>query len=262
MKSKFSTKSFHQQLRLTAMETKRFGLQLPLAFAKGERIFSCCGFVSATPLRWLLLLAFCGVFLPQNSTAQIKQFFHSPGPVRAWVVTHPFIAQKCLRISQRALALADSMRTSPTLDGDWNGGQVDAFRHGIWMCLLVQKITPKKAQKLGKAYEKGNYRMYKRGKLEDGSQQDLASSIMDANNNGIGVALGMTHRGKSEAELVRIIVKAIQADEFWTILKDSAGNSIELSGTVIPNSEWQGKWENDRCLKRPGAANLPFIRKE
>src|SRR5258705_12173330 len=71
-----------------------------------------------------------------------------------WVFFHPFIAKKAFRLTQQARAASKEMLRSPLLDGDFNGGQVDAFRHAYWMALLTQHMCWRKARWLGKAHEK------------------------------------------------------------------------------------------------------------
>src|SRR5690242_2677899 len=111
-------------------------------------------------------------------------------PEKWWVIWHPFVAKKAYRISLEARTVADSLRTSPVLDGDANGGQVDAFRHSYWMARLSQSMCWKKARSLGKAHEKGNYKSFKKGKMEEGTLPDSASGAMDLYNNKVGIEIG------------------------------------------------------------------------
>ena len=91
-----------------------------------------------------------------------KEFKKLSRPEKTWVVMHPFAALKAATISYNARKTADSLKTSAILDGDADGGQVDAFRHAYWMAMLCRDIGWRKAYRLGKAHEKGNYLDYKK----------------------------------------------------------------------------------------------------
>ena len=81
---------------------------------------------------------------------------------KTWVVFHVFKAKKAFEVSKEAQRVADSVAKTPLLDGDKNGGQVDAFRHAYWMARLHQEIGKNAALKLSKAHEKSNYQQYKK----------------------------------------------------------------------------------------------------
>jgi hypothetical protein len=203
-------------------------------------------FLLQTLLIPLLLLT----LTPNQAPAQskFKRFTQLPRPVRNWTLGHLWVANRVWNISNRALALTDSMRYSPELDGDFDGGKLDAFRHGIWMALLVQEIPWKKAERLGEAYERGNYLDFKRGKIEDGAFQDAASSSMDLTNNSSGREIGANHRNASEADLIQAVLFGIQVGDFVMILKDNHRNSIRPNGEVIKMDPAAPKWENGRSV--------------
>jgi hypothetical protein len=169
-------------------------------------------------------------------------------PMKRWTVMHPFAARRALAVGQRALALTDSMRQAATLGTDFNGGQLDAFRHGMWMALLVREMRAGKAASLGRAYERGNHWQFKAGLLEDGSQQDAAAGEMDLRNNAVGRALGSQAKALATEELARLLVAAIKRGDFFVMAKDSAGNALDAQGQVIPLAQWRGTWVNRRCV--------------
>lgn len=201
--------------------------------------------ISASALTLTLTLA---LTLSLKSQSTFQKFRQLSGPEKCWVLTHPFVAKKALRVSQHARAVADSMMHSDVLDGDYNGGQVDAFRHAYWMGSLSRAIAWRKARRLGKAHEKGNYKDFKKGKLEDGEIQDARASEMDLWNNAQGIALGRALKDGSDRELQRAVIDAILEGKMRVIRKDKYGRSLDAKGIVVPKVEWLGKWENARVL--------------
>lgn len=192
-----------------------------------------------------VLSSFTGTAAAQSSVQKFKSLSSSE---KCWVLRHPFRAKKAMRISNRALVLADSMRKSSTLDGDWNGGQVDAFRHSLWMAMLTDDIGWRNARGLGRAHEKGNITDFNKGRLEDGEIQDKAASEMDTWNNAQGIRLAKEMRHASEKSYVKAVIEAILIGEMKKVKKDSEGVSLDINGHFIPEHLWRGKWENKRRL--------------
>ncbi|MCF8297409.1 MAG: hypothetical protein K9J13_07710 [Saprospiraceae bacterium] len=170
-------------------------------------------------------------------------------PEKFWVVFHPFVAKKAAFYSNKVRIVNDSIKLTNTLDGIENGGQVDAFRHAYWMALLSCHIHWRKALKLGKAHEKGNFIDYKKRKKEDGSLPDFASSEMDLWNNKAGIEIGRKYKEDiSETQLQQIIIHAILKGEMRIIKTNSDGKFLDEDGNIIPESELIGRWENNKCL--------------
>jgi hypothetical protein len=193
-------------------------------------------------------LLLCLAHTPATAQTRFAQWQQLSGPMQRWTLLHPFAAPKALAISKRALAITDSVRTIGSIGTDANGGKLDAFRHGIWMALLVQAMSPCKAASLGRAYERGNHRDFRQGKLEDGAQQDAIASKMDLWNNKAGRRIGRTCEGLTDAETAREILRGLHQLEFRIVKKDRAGHCLDETDAVIPVEAWQGKWRNARCL--------------
>lgn len=134
------------------------------------------------------------------------------------------------------------------LDQKENGGQADAFRHSYWMALLSQKIKPKKALKLGKAHEKGNYISFTKGGYEDGSPPDSMASVMDLYNNKVGIEIGRLNKKMGEEELKQLVVKSILQGEMRILKMDAQGNFQDCSGKKIEPVSYKGKWNIPKCL--------------
>lgn len=177
-----------------------------------------------------------------------KRFWSLKRPQKCWVLLHPFAARKALALSQEALNKTEEVRKGDELDGDFNGGQVDAFRHTYWMALLSSRIGPRRARSLGKAYERGNHIAFRRGELEDGAQADAIASEMDLFNNELGIEIGSRNKGASTAELSNQSIESIRAGKGKIVRKNKSGQPLDEQGKVIPLSKWQGIWENGRNL--------------
>src|SRR4051812_15084088 len=108
--------------------------------------------------RGFYLLLFLLLISASAATAQeklCKEFKKLSCPEKKWVLFHPFVAKKTFVFTQQARDASKEMIKDASLDGDENGGQVDAFRHAYWMALLSQNICWRKARWLGYAHEKG-----------------------------------------------------------------------------------------------------------
>jgi hypothetical protein len=178
-----------------------------------------------------------------------QKFRSVSGPEKRWALFHPFVAKKALRITRKIVAEVDSLRKAGTVGADLNGGKLDAFKHAYWMASLSLNIGSRKALKLGKAHEKGNYREFKKSRLEDSMLPDSVSSVMDLYNNENGIrAMGNCKTFRSEKEIQVKIMEALNKGLLMVIKKDKSGNYLYCDGTLINMSEWEGKWNIPKCL--------------
>ncbi|QTE21538.1 DUF6973 domain-containing protein [Polaribacter cellanae] len=195
-----------------------------------------------------LPIIFFTFVISTNAQSDFKRFFKLSGPIKTWVLFHPFKAKKSLKISMETNRVADSIRKTNLLDGDPAGGQVDAFRHAYWMARLRQELGKSSARSLGKAHERDNYITYKKRKLEDGVLPDEISSEMDLYNNEEGLKLIRKNSEVSKNGLIFRIVNAIHAGKMKIIKKDKNGNFLTCDGKIIPKESLKGKWKNNKCL--------------
>ena len=171
-------------------------------------------------------------------------------PEKCWVIAHPFIAKKAWHCTQRVRAVTDSIEKAGVL-ADGNGGHLDAFRHAYWMASLVQEISPRKAMKLGKAHEKGNYLDWKKGKNEDaGSRADSMSCVMDLQNNESGIAIGKKFRcdTASAKTLIREVLDSDANGNLVMLKKDESGNFYTCDGKPIDLTMYDKAWFIPKCL--------------
>jgi hypothetical protein len=174
-----------------------------------------------------------------------KKFRELSGPEKCWVILHPFVAKKALIVTEEARGATKEIMQEKLLKGNGNGGQVDAFRHAFWMANLTLNIGSNKSKRLGNAHEKGNYKKYKKSKLEDGVIPDKVSSEMDYFNNEVGIDIGeMT----TDFDLKGTVVEAVKSGKCKIIKTDEFGAFLDLDGKIIPVEQSKGKWENDKCL--------------
>ena len=179
---------------------------------------------------------------------KLKKFCGLSGPEKRWVYAHPFIAGKTLKISEKARKISRDHEKSPDMDGYSNGGQVDAFRHCLWMAFLCQHIKEKKALKLGIAHEEGNERDFEKLRSEDGTLPDRIANTMDLWNNQIGAVLSTENPGVKEEELVFMVKAAISSGRCRILKRNAQGDFLDAFGLIIKHDDWHGKWVNGRCL--------------
>lgn len=191
----------------------------------------------------ICLVVFSNLLIGQNTT--LGQFKKLSCPEKRWVIFHPFVAKKALKVSLEAREITDEIKQQKLLVGTGNGDQIDAFRHAYWMARLAQEIHWRKANRLGKAHEKGNYQQFKKGKLEDDVLPDKISSEMDLYNNKVGLNLGKLNK---EKELKNEVLNLVKDGKCKIIKTDAEGNFLDEKNNLIPLEELKGKWENRKVL--------------
>lgn len=190
---------------------------------------------------WFLL----GPIQAQNG--QLHKFKQLSWPEKRWVCTHPLVAKKAQVVSIEARRRSDSLLLDPRLDGDAQGGAVDAFRHAWWMASLSQSIGSRRALSLGRAHERANFRAHRKG--TGGGHHDQAMQEMDLQNNAVGVKLIQKGEVVTAKELDELVIQAILQGKLWVLAKDTDGNYLNADGQVLSESAWKGLWNSARCLQ-------------
>ncbi|MGZ4034657.1 MAG: DUF6973 domain-containing protein [Bacteroidia bacterium] len=170
-------------------------------------------------------------------------------PEKVWVFFHPFVSKKSFQLTKQILSEVDSIKKTGIIGTDNNGGRLDAFKHAYWMASLSNKIGSKKALKLGKAHEKGNYLQFKKHLPEDNILPDSVSSVMDLKNNEVGAAWGRGEKNTAQAKILKIILDGLNEGKLNVIKKDAAGNFLTCDGAIIIMKEWLGRWGIPKCLE-------------
>lgn len=197
----------------------------------------------------IVLICLLSVIQPAFAQSTKKSFWQLSCPEKWWVVTHPFVANKARKITADVIRISEEMKKDSLLDGDAAGGQVDAFRHAYWMAALSQKICWRKAIALGTAHEKGNYRKFNRGKVDDELNiPDSISSVMDLYNNDIGVKIGQLNWKISSDSLKIITTLAVIDGKMKIISKNSEGKILDCDGNGLEIKLYLYVWDIPKCL--------------
>jgi hypothetical protein len=200
-------------------------------------------------LLFLTILAFPVLFQSSISSQTLFQAFRKLSrPEKHWVYAHPFVAPKAFRITQQALRESEKSRDDKRLDGLVRDGQSDAFRHAVWMGILAQHISQKKARKLGEAHEKGNYIDFLHHRGEEGALPDSVSGAMDLFNNLQGIRIGTENPGLDVMGLKELIIKAILNGEMRIVLRNKQLEFTDCEGKAISQDLYKDKWNIPRCL--------------
>jgi len=204
-------------------------------------------------IRMIIILSFSLLFVNtaifgQNEKNK-RKFQKISRPEKCWAISHPFIAKKTFLLTKKVKATTDSIGKLNILDGENYEGQLDSFRHSYWMAKLTQNIKWRKAWKLGKAHERGNYLTFKKG-VKKGKENlpDKVSSEMDFWNNRVGIEIGLNNKELCSIDLQKIILDSVGAGSMKIIKKNSVGDFLNENDNIIHPDSLLGKWENSKCL--------------
>jgi hypothetical protein len=163
-----------------------------------------------------------------------------------WAVFHPLAAVKVQHINRQCDRFIAANHVK--LDEFSNGGTQDAYRHVFYMAAFARKVRPRKLQKLGEAHEKGNRRMFEKGKMEEQELPDSVSCRMDLENNTVGIALGRAHRKATLEEISQMATELIRSGGAYMILRDATGRYLKCDGQPLDLSVKQ--WGLSKCMVR------------
>lgn len=197
---------------------------------------------------FLLFILFLIFSQSMAQESNFKKFCNLHFAEKVWVLTHPFVAKKALAITNKAQSVANKMIHDKDFDGDYNGGQVDAFRHSFWMASLSQKIGYRKAVRLGKAHEKGNKKDFDNKVLEEGSLPCFVSCEMDLRNNEVGARIGKKHKNATQEELITIVKEKVLEGRMFIVKKNNKGEFLTSQDKIIDKKDYIGKWFTPKTL--------------
>lgn len=165
-----------------------------------------------------------------------------------WSLLHPVAALKVKGITKRCYVIYNDPALKVQLDSFASGGRLDAFRHAFFMAAYAQRIKTKKLRKLGKAHEKGNYRQFLRSRQEEGEVPDSLSSVMDLQNNELGLRVGSEHQQTALADLKVIVISEIRNGNAVILKRNSAGHYVSCSGSELDLSQYRKVWAVPKCM--------------
>lgn len=192
------------------------------------------------------ILTYYFLFALLYSSAQ--SFGSRSAAEKKWAMFHPFAALKVRKIYKEAKPIYEQLKRKNMPDSFVNGGKLDAFRHVFFMAAFAQKVKAKKILKLGIAHEKGNYKSFLKAKKEDGELADSLSSVMDLQNNYLGIETGIKYKEKNPEELSAICLTAILAGNAVYFKRDKNGNYLKCTGELIDLKLYTKKWFIPKCL--------------
>jgi len=175
-------------------------------------------------------------------------------PEFGWVLGHPIAAIKVKVITKRCTAHL-KQSSHPPLDAYNNGGKQDAFRHVFFMAAYAQQIKTKKVRKLGRAHEKANYLFFRRSKTENGEMADSLGSVMDLQNNELGLNMGCTNKKLDLLHLQKLVSTEINAGNAVIMKRDGVGNYLDREGKKIDLSLYKKVWGVPKCLVPSNTSN-------
>ncbi len=199
-------------------------------------------------LKTLFLLIFINSSFFLQAQSSFSAFKKLSKSEKCWVLFHPLIAKKTLKITRQVIADVDSVGKTNVIGTDISGGKLDAFKHSYWMASLTVKTGKRKALKLGVAHERGNKKQFKKYQLEDRTLPDSVSCAMDLHNNNVGAGVVTKCEQVSKTEIQKRIMDALQSGKLMIIKKDKDGNILYCDGTFIDTNKWKGKWGIPKCF--------------
>lgn len=192
------------------------------------------------PLKKIILSLFILIFSQMLFAQNISV------PEVWWAFQHPFAALKARKVSQVALKEAIKFRNENYPQSKLSGDFCDAYKHTLWMYMLSEKIGTKKAHKLGIAHEKGNYRQFRKGKIEDGELPDSLSSVMDLWNNDLGIELYKSNEKATNRN--ELIVESLQNGKGRMMLMNNEGKYLSCNKELIITKPEIKQWSIPKCL--------------
>jgi hypothetical protein len=165
-----------------------------------------------------------------------------------WAFTHPIAAIKVKHISKRCYTIYNSRKSEGIPDNFSNGGKLDAFRHVFFMASFAQKVKPKKLRKLGIAHEKGNQKQFKRLQPEDGEIPDSLSTVMDLDNNEIGILIGSSNKSLSSDSLEKLVLTRIAQGNSTIMKRRKDGTYLDCIDKPIDLKLYFKCWSVPKCL--------------
>ena len=162
---------------------------------------------------------------------------------KIWVAKNPNNVLQAKKISEDVIKIMDSLYKAKFFGVNEEGGIFDAFRHIYWMYNLANEIGDKAARRIGRIYENYNKYLFFNCSIHG---YDKAGVDMDLFNNDLGISISDSNFSKDVA--INYIRQLIIKGEAKVIKKSQSGESLNVTGEIIPDSVWKKSWDNERVL--------------
>ena len=204
--------------------------------------------MSSLTLVTVLTVALVSITHTETYAQFMKSYNKLSKPEQQWVRRHPIAAFRTHNIADTVRQEAKRRLKDTSLDGDINGGMVDAFKHTLWMALTTQKIGSRKALLLGQAHEEGNRLEYESDPVRKKIHQDSIASRMDMLNNQIGAKIGEDNPKATFDELVALVMQSVIEGKCWKIKKKDKKTYLDANDKVISIHDYDNNWVIPKVL--------------
>ena len=162
---------------------------------------------------------------------------------KMWCIQNYDCVLAAVDISNDFMQTMDSLNKVKFLGGNSEGGKFDALRHIFWMYSLSNEIGEECSRRIGQIYENYGYYIYT---TTENSGYDSVGMQMDLFNNELGILLNLDVKEKQL--IIKAIEEIINSGQAKVIKKNQNGESLNVNGEIIPESEWKKSWNNQRVL--------------
>ena len=184
------------------------------------------------------------IFLTKLHAQDFEKIYRSMSfKDKMWCIQNYDCVLSAIDISMDVMQVMDSLNKVKFLGGNIEGGKFDALRHIYWMYSLSSEIGEECSRKIGQIYENYGYYIYS---TTDNSGYDSVGMQMDLFNNELGILLNLDVKEKQL--IIKAIEEIITSGQAKVIKKDQNGESLDVNGEIIPESEWKKQWNNRRVL--------------
>ena len=190
---------------------------------------------------FVFLLIFSFTFLHSQDFEKIYRSMSFKD--KMWCIQNYDCVLSAVEISDEVMQVMDSLNKIKFLGGNTEGGKFDALRHIFWMYSLSSEIGEECSRRIGQIYENYGYYIYL---TTENSGYDSVGMQMDLFNNELGILL--SRKEIEKPLIIKTIEEIINSGQAKVIKKSQSGESLDVKGEVIPESEWKKQWNNRRVL--------------
>ena len=125
-----------------------------------------------------------------------------------------------------------------TNNGEQDGSQINAFRHGLWQASITAKFGESIAKQVGNAHENNPYANLSKRSFAGENALQKADQIIDLLNNQIGRAIGIANEGASMQEVALATLDYFHDKGLYTASISEDG-AVTVSQTKISDKQYK-----------------------